>query len=286
MARERGIDLATVSGSGPGGRILSTDLEAPTSPADATAARPSGPDSAAPHAAGETPLRGVRRATARTMTAGWQSIPHIFDFREADATALMEARAALKAEALRAGDDELAAGLTPLVLLIKIAALALAAHPQLHGHVDAEREIIVTHQTCHLGIAVSTPDGLLTPVLRDVGALSLADIARQLRELSGLAKDRRLTAQQLSGATFLVNNLGALGTWYGTPLIPPGLGGNLGYGRVVERPVVREGHVVVGQVLPLSISADHRLVDGDVLAAFAATVVRLVESPVLLLGAP
>jgi pyruvate dehydrogenase E2 component (dihydrolipoamide acetyltransferase) len=275
-ARELGIDLATLAGSGPAGRIVAADLDRPPMAVSAPAAAPR---------ASSTPMRGLRRATARAMTAGWQAIPHMFDFREADATALLAARAALRAEAERVGDLDLAKALSPLTLLIKIAVVALAQHPELHGYVDAERELIVHHDACHLGVAVAAPDGLLTPVLRDAGTRPVADLAVELRGLVAAARTRALTAEQLGGATFLINNLGALGTWYGTPLIPPGLGGNLGFGRVVDRPVVRDGAVVAGQVLPLSISADHRLVDGDVLAAFAGTVVRLVETPALLLGA-
>jgi pyruvate dehydrogenase E2 component (dihydrolipoamide acetyltransferase) len=284
LAHERGIDLRTVVGSGPGGRVLADDLE--QSPASAASQRLDGAPRIlpAPQGTQEIPMRGVRKATARAMTSGWQTIPHIFDFREAEAGRLMEVRRELRAEAGRQGGSAAAAALTPLAVLIKIAVAALAAHPEIHGYVDAEREMIVRHGVPHLGIAVATPDGLLTPVLRDVHQLSVLEIGLEVRELVERAVSRKLTSQQLSGATFLVNNLGALGSWYGTPLIPPGLGGNLGFGRVVDRPVIRDGGVVAGQVLPLSISADHRLVDGDILAAFAGTVVRLVENPDLLIG--
>lgn len=282
QARERGIDIVTLQGTGPGGRILAADLDRPAGGPPARSA----PDPVAAPVSGdqEIPMRGIRKATARTMAAGWREIPHIFDFREADAERLMRLRSALRSDAERAGDVEGAAALSPLALLIKIAAAALAKHPEIHGYVDASGETIIRHAEPHLGIAVATPDGLLTPVLRDVNQLSVREIGLGVRELADQAMSRRLTSQQLSGATFLVNNLGALGTWYGTPLIPPGLGGNLGLGRVVERPVVRDGQVVPGKVMPLSISADHRLIDGDVLAAFAATMVRLIENPQLLMG--
>jgi len=311
-ARELGIDLATVSGTGPAGRILESDLLGQPSgsaagsgasndvpaprPAPATTPAPSPPPAvpasaataataatATPATTVETPLRGLRRTIGRTMTAGWQTIPHMFDFREADATGLLQARDALREQARRAGDTELADALSPVALLVKIAGVALARHPQLHGYVDEDREVLVHHRRCHLGIAMATPDGLLTPVLPDVDRRPLRELARQLRVLGRAARERTLTPQQLSGATFLVNNLGALGTNFGTPLIPPGLGGNLGFGRITERPVVRDGQIVAAPILPLSISADHRLVDGDVLAAFARTVAELVENPVLLL---
>ncbi|MEO3825814.1 dihydrolipoamide acetyltransferase family protein [Actinomadura sp. B10D3] len=289
-ARELGVDLATVRGSGPAGRILASDLDrwpperSGTRPEGSAADTPASPEPSSPTAETiETPLRGLRRTIGRTMSAGWQTIPHMFDLREADASGLLAGRNALRERARRAGDDDLAQALTPLALLVKIAAVALARTPEIHGYVDEDRQVIVHHRRCHLGIAVATPDGLLTPVLADVDRRPLADLAKELRGLGEAARSRTLTPRQMSGATFLVNNLGPLGTHFGTPLIPPGLGGNLGFGRIVERPVVRDGKIAAAPVLPLSISADHRLVDGDVLAAFAGTVAELVENPVLLL---
>lgn len=275
-ARELGIDLATVRGSGPGDRIVAADLAQHRSDGAGAPSSSPTPD--------ETALRGLRRTVGEVMTAGWQTIPHIFDFREADATRLLQARSLLREQAGKAGDTELVEALSPLPLLVKIAAVALERHPRLHGFVDKDRQVIVSHRRCHLGIAVATPDGLVTPVLTDADRRSLPDLARELRALTDAARARTLTPEQLAGATFLVNNLGALGTRFGTPLIPPGLGGNVGFGRITERPAVRAGEVVAAPVLPLSISADHRLVDGDVLAAFAGTVVELVEDPILLLG--
>jgi pyruvate/2-oxoglutarate dehydrogenase complex dihydrolipoamide acyltransferase (E2) component len=229
-------------------------------------------------------MRGTRRAIARNLTRSWQEIPHIVDFREVDATELLAARAALRAEAERAGDAELARALTPLALLTKIAATVARRHPRVNASVDMEREEITLHGGIHLSIAIAAPDGLVTPVIRDADRKTVPAIAHELVELGAVARSGRLSPAQLAGGTLTVNNFGALGSPFSTPLIPPGQVANLGLGRMQDKPVARDGAVVVRRVLGISCSGDHRVLDGQDLSAFVNDVVATIERPILLLG--
>lgn len=257
-AAELGIDLAEVRGSGPRGRIELADLESRV-----------GGDL-------NIPLRGVRRAIARTMTEAWRTIPHIIDYREADATELLRWCARLRETA---PDDTLRRALTVTPLLLRIAVTALRHHPYLNASIDMEREQITLHRSCHVGIATAAPDGLVVPVLRDADAKSVWELAHEVAELTAAARERRLRPEQLSRGTFTLNNYGALGVWLGTPIIRPGEVANLGVGRVQERAAVRDGKVVVAPVVALSVSADHRVLDGHTLAAFVSDVIALIENP-------
>jgi len=304
-ARELGVDLSTVTGSGPHGRILREDVErGATTPEDAqaplrvgatAAAAPpaaapprdaacAGPDPlpGPPPADEVIPLTGTRRAIARSLTHAWQTIPHIIDQRQLDASRLLATRAALRAAA--GGDEPLARALTLTPLLVKIAATALRRHPRANAAVDLEREEITLHGRINVGIAVAAADGLVVPVVHDADRKSVHEIAREAAGLTRAARERRLRPDQLTGLTFTVNNYGGLGIWLGTPIIPPGTVCNLGLGRVEDTPVARDGEVVIRPVLPVACSGDHRLLDGDTLAAFVTDVARLVEEPGLLLG--
>jgi pyruvate dehydrogenase E2 component (dihydrolipoamide acetyltransferase) len=290
-ARERGIDLRTVVGTGPHGRIRPEDLDAaaPGAPvaSGAGAGRDGGTDGAvAPSPARATttvPLRGIRRTIARRLTEAWQTIPHITDYREVDASRLVEARTALRDRIVKRGDERLAKSMTYTPLIVKAVCQALAENPYANASVDLEREEITLHGSIHVGIATSAPDGLMVPVLHDADRLTLAEIADRITELTAAARERRLAPEQLRGGTITVNNFGALGTWLGTPIIQPPQVVNLGIGRMEPRPVVRGGEIVIRPILPLSASGDHRVLDGDTLAAFVNRVMELLEEPVLLL---
>ena len=286
LARKRGVDLGELAGSGPAGRIVRDDVLAPGAAPAST-----GPDAEAPveppRAPREdevVPLRGLRRTIARNMTESWQTVPHIVDFREVDAGALIAARRDLRARAEASDDEELARVLTMMPLLAKIAATAARHHPGVNSSVDMEREEITRHGAVHLSIATSTPEGLLVPVVRDADRKSVPAIAREIAALSEAARARRLDREQLTGGTLTVNNYGSLGSPLSTPIIPPGQSANLGFGRMQERPVVRDGEVVARPVLGLSCSGDHRVLDGADLAAFVNDVCAAIENPILLLS--
>lgn len=270
-AADLGVDLATIQGSGPEGRIELGDLA------------PAGGDGAAATAAAArtVPLRGIRWTIARAMTESWQTIPHIIDYREADATGLLGWRHALRE---RAEDERLRSTLSLTPLLVAIAVDALRRHPYVNASIDLNREQITLHEDYNIGIATATDEGLLVPVLRDAGAKDIAGLALAADDLVRAARERRLRPDQLSGGTFTVNNYGSLGVWLGTPIIKPGEVANLGFGRVQERPVAIDGQVVVRPIVALSVSGDHRVLDGHTLGAFVADVVALIQDPVQLAG--
>ncbi len=259
-AAELGLDLASITGSGPGGRIELADLEAQ--------------DTRAPERV--EPLRGVRRAIARTMTEAWQTIPHIIDYREADASELLRSRQRLREET---DGERLRRALTITPLLVRIAARALQRHPYVNASIDMEREQITLHDQYNIGIATATSDGLVVPVLERAEAKTVSELALEAFELIEAAREGRLQPAQLSGGTFTVNNYGGLGVWLGTPIIRPGEVANLGVGRVQERPVAREGQVVVRPIVALAVSGDHRVLDGHTLGAFVSDVVEMIEAP-------
>lgn len=257
-ARELGIDLSKVQGSGPGGRIELRDLEP------------------APSSGQVVPLRGVRRAIALTMTEAWQTIPHIIDYREVDASGLLAWRQQLREQA---ADETLRRALTITPLLLRIAVDALQRHPYVNASVDMEREQITLHGEYNIGIAAAAPDGLVVPIVRDADAKQVPELAVEVAELTAAARRGRLRPEQLAGGTFTLNNYGPLGVWLGTPIIRPGEVANLGVGRVQERPVAVDGQVVLRPIVALAVSGDHRVLDGHTLGAFVSDVVALIEKP-------
>jgi pyruvate dehydrogenase E2 component (dihydrolipoamide acetyltransferase) len=281
-ARDLGIDLERIRGSGPDGRIRPQDLERA-----AGAPRPAELAPAPTPAAGAdqvVPLRGVRRTIARTMTEAWRTIPHIIDYREADATALIRWRDTLRERAVSEADEGLQRALTITPLLLRIAVDALRRHPYVNASIDMEREEITLHAERNIGVATATPEGLIVPVVQRADSKSVSQLALAVAELAAAARTRRLRPEQLAGGTFTLNNFGGLGVWLGTPIIKPGEVANLGVGRVQERPVAVGGRVVVRPIMALAVSGDHRVLDGHTLSAFVSDVVALIEHPEPLLG--
>jgi len=290
LAVELGINLADVRGSGPSGRITQDDVrlaaasdaggaEAETSPEPGSdlAAQPSAAAARQPDE--HVPLRGLRREIARNMTESWRTIPHITDWREADATQLIEARRVLSAHV-----PAVAGALTYVPFFVKITATALRRHPLLNASFDEEQQEYVLHRRINIGIATSVPDGLLVPVVRDADTKTVVELASEIAELVGLARERRASREQLTGGTYTVNNFGAIGGHLGTPIIRPPEVGILGFGRISDRVVAVDGRPAVRPTIGLSSVGDHRLHDGDTLGAFTSAVVELIEHPYALLG--
>jgi pyruvate dehydrogenase E2 component (dihydrolipoyllysine-residue acetyltransferase) len=291
LARELGVALEEVAGSGPHGRIVREDVErvaggaapAPAPAASQPAAPRAAPAPRTPPAPGEVlPLRGVRRTIAHALTRAWQEVPRVIDYREVDATALLRARKSLKQRALERGDEALAHALTPTPLIVRAAVLAARDNPYVNASIDLDREQITLHRHYHVGIATAGPDGLTVPVVHDADRRSLAEIALEIVALSRAARERRLSPAQLAGPTFTVNNFGSLGTWMGTPIVRPPEVVNLGVGAIRDRVVAVDGAPAVRPTLVLAVAGDHRVLDGDTLAAFVTQVAALLEDPVLL----
>ena len=298
-AREAGIDLSTIAGSGPGGRILRGDLLA----ADTRAARqPGGPGaasrlvSAAP-ATSETPATpwsgapssgtqsaqpqtteikviGVRRVIAERMSEAKRNIPHFAYVEEVDVTELESLRLHLNAQ-LSKGEPSL----TYLPLVVLALTRTLESFPQCNVLYDAARGVLVRHRAVHVGVATQTPDGLKVPVVRNAQALSLWDLAAEIRRVSERARSNKATRDELIGSTITVTSLGKLGGIASTPVINAPEVAIIGLNKAVERPVVRDGAVIVRRIMNLSSSFDHRFVDGYDAAAMIQTLKDLLEHP-------
>lgn len=290
LAAEHGVDLRYVHGSGPGGRIVAEDVlaeaglsEAGTGTRQDGALRRTGgrPAPARPTAKEDEriALRGLRRQIARNMVDSWRTVPHIIDYREVDAGALIDLRRSLRAAAPEHADT-----LTYVPIFVKVVATALRRHPLMNASLDEAADEYVLHGRVHIGVATASPDGLLVPVVKNADTKSLVSLAEEIAELVDAARSRRATREQLTGGTYTVNNLGALGASMGTPIIRPPEVGIAGFGRIADRVVARDGVPLVRPIMMLSSVGDHRLHDGDTLGAFTSTLVELLEDPSRLLA--
>ena len=290
LAIESGVDLATVTGSGPGGRITTDDVRAAaaadrtttaagvTTAPPAPTAPPIRPD-LGQMPVGRHPLRGIRGVVARNMAASWSEIPHIHTMDELDASLLVDFRNRMRSMG-RPGAE--------LVTLLSVAAVAAARtlrrFPMVNGHVEGHPgEDIVIPESVNLGIAVATDSGLMVPVVADADRLDLFTMSSAIARAADRARQGNLSASDLSGATFTITNYGSLGGRFATPIIPPGQGAILGLGAVAERPIVVDGAVVARPTLPVVLGADHRLIDGDLAEAFRRAIVDDLSEPLHLL---
>jgi pyruvate/2-oxoglutarate dehydrogenase complex dihydrolipoamide acyltransferase (E2) component len=283
LARQLGVDLATLTGSGPGGRIVDADVAAAASaPAEAwtpAPARSAHDGQAVPAAGTRLPLRGVRKRTAENMTAAWQAVPHVDSFHEIDVTDLFAVREQFKPVAERRGVP-----VTLTAFFVKATALALVDHPMLNASIDVAAGEIVLHERRHVGVAVDTPDGLVLPVIRDADQLPLLDIAAELTRLGEAARERRLSPSELTGGTFTVSNHGVFGGWFGTSLVHGSEVGIAGFGPARRRPEFdADDRVVARRILVMNLAADHRVVDGRDIINFGLTIRRHLEAPLGLL---
>lgn len=268
LAAELGIDLRLVRGSGPAGRVTEEDLQK-TAGAGEPAAEPE---------VERVPLRGVRRIMAKTMVASASSSVQATIMEQADGFALQQLRSRETAIAAEYG-----VRLTWLPFIVKALTLALDHFPLLNSTYDPNREEILQHRQVNLGFAVDTPDGLLVPVLRDVRSLSILELAEALQNLTQRARERKISPAEFKGGTFTVSNYGALGGIWGTPVINPPEVAILGVGRIEETPVVRDGAVTARPVIPLSLTFDHRFIDGATAQRFLNDLVRHLVDPDLIL---
>ncbi|TXS23161.1 dihydrolipoamide acetyltransferase family protein [Streptomyces sp. gb1(2016)] len=276
LARQHGLDLRQVAGSGRDGLILRTDVESAIRAAEEDAAAvPSTPARPEPDTSGERiPLRGVRGAVAEKLSRSRREIPDATCWVDADATELMAARAAMNA----AGPK-----VSVLALLARICTAALARFPELNSTVDAEAREIVRLTGVHLGFAAQTERGLVVPVVRDAHTRNAESIGAEIARLTEAARDGKLTPAQLTGGTFTLNNYGVFGVDGSTPIINHPEAAMLGVGRIVPKPWVHEGELAVRQVVQLSLTFDHRVCDGGTAGGFLRYVADCVEQPAVLL---
>lgn len=266
-ARELGIALESVAGSGPGGRITPEDLEAHAR--KAARARPAPRDGAT-----DIPITGLRRKIAERMEQAHQRIPQITYVEECDLTELE----ALRDEMNREGGDRL----TLLPFFIRAMVRALPDFPQVNAHYDDEQGVLRQYAGVHVGVAVQTPHGLMVPVIRHAETLDIRACARELARLSGAARDGSIGREELSGSTITITSLGPLGGIATTPIINHPEVAIIGPNRIVERPVVQGPFVALRKVMNLSSSFDHRIVDGHDAARFIQSIRRMLEHPALL----
>ncbi len=315
LARELGVDIARVSGSGPGGRITQDDVKqyarglisgrpaATQAPAEAPArgaARPL-PDFAQWGAVERQPMSKTRRTIADTISYGWNQIPHVTQYDKADITDLETFREAYEAEVEKAGGK-----LSVTSLLIKVVAEALKTFPQFNASVDSERDEVILKKYCHIAVAVDTDRGLLVPVIRDVDKKGIRQVSVELVELAGKARNKQITPDEMMGGCFTVSNLGGLGGTYFAPIIYWPQVAILGVSRAAwevvpwrGRPGVAPRRPLAGEVrgqdalatstiqprliLPLSLSYDHRVIDGADGTRFLRWIVQALEQPLTMM---
>lgn len=309
LARELGIDINQVPGSGPAGRVTSDDVKnfkagkaaapavaapapaaapaaaeaAPVAPAAATtqvaAAARGVADAVAPVAGDERiPLKGIRKVIAERMAKSVYTAPHVTVVDELDMTALVEFRGKAKELAAKKGIK-----LSFMPFFFKALTTALKEHPYLNAQIDDEKQEIVLRKQYHMGFALDTEAGLLVPVIKDVDKKSVFQIAAEMQDLIERGKAGKLAPDELKGSTFTVSNQGSVGGLFFTPVINYPEVAILGVGATVERPVVKNGEIKIAPMMYLSLSFDHRLIDGAPGTRFLSRVIELLSNPTLLM---
>jgi pyruvate dehydrogenase E2 component (dihydrolipoamide acetyltransferase) len=270
FAREVGADLGKIKGTGPKERILQDDVKAYvkkilTTPAAPASALPKVPevDFAKFGAVEVKPLSRIQRISGARLQASWMNLPHVTQHENADITDLEIARVALKGKASQEG-----VRLTPLAFVIKASILALKEYPRFNASLDATGENLVFKKYFHIGFAADTPNGLVVPVIRDADRLNLFELARALAAFSEKARVGKLTAAEMQGGSFTISSLGGIGGTAFTPIINAPEVAILGVSKSSQQPVFDRGTFVPRLMLPLSLSYDHRVIDGADAARF------------------
>jgi 2-oxoisovalerate dehydrogenase E2 component (dihydrolipoyl transacylase) len=274
LAKDLGVDLTLLQGSGDGGVITRADVQAAAEgPAPTlTAVGTLSPSSTA----GEQriSIKGVRKHTAAAMVASAFTAPHVTEFLTVDVTRMMKLRQRLAARPELAGLK-----VSPLLFVAKALLLAARRHPMVNSSWDEAAQEIVVHGQVNLGIAAATPRGLVVPNVKDAGRLSLAELAQALTDLTETARAGRTAPADMTGGTITITNVGVFGVDTGTPILNPGESAILAFGAIRDMPWVHKGKVVPRQVTQLALSFDHRIIDGELGSRFLADVGALLEDP-------
>jgi pyruvate dehydrogenase E2 component (dihydrolipoamide acetyltransferase) len=268
-AREAGVDIDTLRGSGPAGSVTMEDVK--------TAA---GRGKKAEDVFGPServPLKGLRRTIAKNLSFSQKTTAFVTGMDEADITELWELR-----EREKKALTEKGVHLTFLPFFMKAVIHALPEHPMLNASLDDEREEVIIKRYYNLGVAVDTPDGLMVPVIREAAKKTILQLAVELQELSIKARERKIKLEEMKGGTFTITNWGHFGGTFATPIINYPESAILGMGKIAEKPWVKDGQIVIRKILPLSLTFDHRLTDGVDASLFLSKIVSYLEDPALI----
>jgi pyruvate dehydrogenase E2 component (dihydrolipoamide acetyltransferase) len=270
LARESGVDLSQVCGSGPQGRVMKEDLKKPKATSFAHEKCMSSHEN-------RVPFRGLRKKIAEKMRLSKDRAAHFTYVEEADMTALVALRAEAKIFAAKRGVK-----LTYLPFVMKAMALALKEYPLLNAFLDEARGEIVYQEDCHIGLSIQTDEGLTAPVVRSVSQRSILEIAQQIADLVERAKNQKLTLEDFQGSTITLTNIGSIGGLFSTPIINYPEVAIVGFNKIFKKPVVMEGAIVIRDWSYFSVSLDHRVVDGAVGAEYMKLMLEFLQSPHLL----
>jgi pyruvate dehydrogenase E2 component (dihydrolipoamide acetyltransferase) len=289
MAREHGLNLSEIAGSGPQGRVMKADVEAAIAGASAprnevaapaTQARPAAPSVAPGRGDERIALRGLRKKIAEKMVRSKFTAPHFGFVEEVDASELVSLRKRLN-ESLAASGEQMKLSFLPFIIKAVIA--AMKKYPHLNANMDEAAQELVVRGEFNIGIAVATPEGLTVPVIKSADRLTLRELANEVLRLSNAARERKLKMDELTGGTFTITSLGQTGGIFATPIINHPEVAIMGIHRMRKRPVVdKNDQIVVREMMNLSISADHRVIDGQVAADFVYEVIKYLEHPDML----
>ncbi|MCX9026236.1 MAG: dihydrolipoamide acetyltransferase family protein [Candidatus Methanoperedens sp.] len=279
LARELGVDISGVAGSGPGGRVTDDDVkkfaEAPQKAAEAMQ----------PEVAPETkaleeriPIKGIRKTIGERMVKSLFTAPHVVSMDEADVTELVKLREKEKKAA-----EEKGIKLTYLAFIVKAATVALKQHPYLNASLDSQKNEIVLKRYYNIGVAVDTPEGLMVPVIKNADQKSIMELAKETERLAEEARTRKIKLSDLKGNTFTITNIGSIGGLFSTPIINPPDVAILGVHRIRDMAVVIDGEIKIRKILPLVLSFDHRVLDGAQAARFMNTLMEHLKDPDLFL---
>jgi pyruvate dehydrogenase E2 component (dihydrolipoamide acetyltransferase) len=273
LAKQMRIDLASVRGTGPGGRITKEDVER----AGTKTAQQTNAEADAYGSVEKIPLRGIRRTIAKRMAEASKRVAEVTIWEDADITELGQVRAKEQRVAEKKGVK-----LTYLPFLIKAVIPALKAHPYFNASLDEAAEAIILKKYFNIGIAVDTSDGLIVFVIKNADEKNILDLAREIATLAEKARLRKIDLHQLKGSTFTITNYGVVGASYGTPIINHPEVAIVGLGKIEDRPVVRSGQIAIRKIMPLSLAFDHRVIDGVEAGRFLGVIIQHLEDPNLM----
>ncbi|VVB87275.1 2-oxoacid dehydrogenases acyltransferase (catalytic domain) [uncultured archaeon] len=285
LARELGVDISKVEGTGPGGRVTDEDVRRFSEVKPEAMPEAKRPEAAPPEAAPEIKaleeriaIKSIRKTIGERMVQSKFTAPHVTSMDEADVTELVKLREKEKKAA-----EEKGIKLTYLAFVVKAVTVALKQHPYLNASIDSQKNEIVLKHYYNIGIAVDTPEGLMVPVIKNADQKSIMELAQETEKLAEEARTRKIKLADLKGNTFTITNIGSIGGIFSTPIINPPDVAILGVHRIRDMPVVVDGEVKVRKILPLVISFDHRALDGAQAARFMNTLIEHLKDPDLLL---